>query len=265
MSLASSPILGLVVDRAALFHDLALALGARTGLPSLARELGRVLARHLPLVEVELARERGTDRALLWVFEPASGRTWSGERSSRVLEPMRGQLGVLVPCDDEVARLGVDPIALRLRLAIDRHVLGFAFGRALLALDTTTREQLLAVLCAHARSASVLARTAACSRRAHRRLRELDTLATPEPATHETATHEPATQESALHESALHESSDVPVFAAAQREAIARALTSAKGKIYGPGGAAELLGLRPSTLQSKMRKLGLDRASFVAR
>jgi transcriptional regulator with GAF, ATPase, and Fis domain len=53
-------------------------------------------------------------------------------------------------------------------------------------------------------------------------------------------------------------------FAAAQREAIAHALTLARGKIYGPGGAAELLGLKPSTLQSKMRKLGLDRARFVA-
>lgn len=249
-----------MVDRAALFHDLALALGARTGLPSLARELGRALARHLPVVEVELARRRGTDRALLWVFEPSSGRTWSGERSSRVIEPMRAQLGVLVPSDDEVGRVGLDPIALRLRLGIDHHVLGVAFGRPMLALDSTTREQLCAVLAAHTAQLGVLTRTAALSRRAHRRLRELGRPALETPA-RETATPETATPETAPREPSP-ETHALPGFADAQREAIARALASTKGKIYGPGGAAELLGLRPSTLQSKMRKLGLDREAF---
>jgi transcriptional regulator with GAF, ATPase, and Fis domain len=46
---------------------------------------------------------------------------------------------------------------------------------------------------------------------------------------------------------------------AVQREHIARTLEWTGGKIYGPGGAAERLGLRPSTLQSRMKKLGLDR------
>ena len=32
-----------------------------------------------------------------------------------------------------------------------------------------------------------------------------------------------------------------------------------KGRIYGTGGAAELLGLKPSTLQSRMKKLGIAR------
>jgi len=32
------------------------------------------------------------------------------------------------------------------------------------------------------------------------------------------------------------------------------------GRIYGPGGAAELLAVKPSTLQSKMKKLGVPRA-----
>lgn len=47
------------------------------------------------------------------------------------------------------------------------------------------------------------------------------------------------------------------------RAAIEAALQSSKGKIYGAGGAAESLGLKPGTLQSKMRKLGIDRADFV--
>lgn len=246
---------GRVLDRSALFHDLALAFGAKTGLPSLAVELGLAIRRHLPIVEVELARQRDTDRALLLVIDPESGRRWTGERSIRALEPMRAELGRLVACEDEVGRVGLEPIAGRLRLGLDRHVLGIAFSRRSLdALVGEARVQLLAVLAAHARQTSVLIRTASCSRRAHQRLRE------PGPPTSERSS-EPAPPEPAPRE---RTSSEVPVFADAQRDAIARALATTKGKIYGSGGAAELLGLKPSTLQSKMRKLGLDRTSFVA-
>jgi len=38
----------------------------------------------------------------------------------------------------------------------------------------------------------------------------------------------------------------------------------AKGKIHGPGGAAELLGINPSTLRFKMKKLGLTTGKNVA-
>jgi len=44
-----------------------------------------------------------------------------------------------------------------------------------------------------------------------------------------------------------------------QRSHILKALRRSGGKIYGPGGAAALLGIKPSTLQSRMKKLGLDR------
>jgi transcriptional regulator with GAF, ATPase, and Fis domain len=44
----------------------------------------------------------------------------------------------------------------------------------------------------------------------------------------------------------------------AQRHHIERALVRAGGKIAGAGGAAELLGLKPSTLRSRMQRLGLD-------
>ncbi|RMH44071.1 MAG: sigma-54-dependent Fis family transcriptional regulator [Deltaproteobacteria bacterium] len=44
-----------------------------------------------------------------------------------------------------------------------------------------------------------------------------------------------------------------------EREHIARTLAFTGGKIYGPGGAGELLGLKPSTLQSRMAKHGLKR------
>ncbi|MFO0694109.1 MAG: sigma 54-interacting transcriptional regulator [Polyangiales bacterium] len=42
---------------------------------------------------------------------------------------------------------------------------------------------------------------------------------------------------------------------------IRRVLARTQGKIYGKGGAAELLGLPPSTLQSRMKKLGVERTA----
>ena len=44
-----------------------------------------------------------------------------------------------------------------------------------------------------------------------------------------------------------------------ERKNIANALARCGGKIYGAGGAAELLGLKPTTLSSRIKKLGLDR------
>ena len=46
-------------------------------------------------------------------------------------------------------------------------------------------------------------------------------------------------------------------FAQAERDAIIAALKAASGKISGKGGAAELLGLKRTTLQNKMRRLGI--------
>lgn len=47
-----------------------------------------------------------------------------------------------------------------------------------------------------------------------------------------------------------------------EREHIIRALKQCKGKVWGEGGAAELLNLPPSTLNSKMKKLGI-RKNFL--
>jgi transcriptional regulator with GAF, ATPase, and Fis domain len=45
-----------------------------------------------------------------------------------------------------------------------------------------------------------------------------------------------------------------------EREHILRALTATDGKLYGPGGSADLLGVNPNTLRSRMKKLGLGGA-----
>ena len=44
----------------------------------------------------------------------------------------------------------------------------------------------------------------------------------------------------------------------AVRDVIERTLRRCGGRIYGPGGAPEVLGLRPTTLQGKMRKYGIS-------
>ena len=53
------------------------------------------------------------------------------------------------------------------------------------------------------------------------------------------------------------------LFDAASRDTIEAALRATRGRLYGPAGAAARLGLRPTTLQSKMRRLGIDRARFA--
>jgi formate hydrogenlyase transcriptional activator len=54
-----------------------------------------------------------------------------------------------------------------------------------------------------------------------------------------------------------------PNFENAEREHILRVLREAKGMIGGPDGAAERLGLKRTTLNSKMKKLGIKRKDYI--
>jgi transcriptional regulator with GAF, ATPase, and Fis domain len=49
----------------------------------------------------------------------------------------------------------------------------------------------------------------------------------------------------------------------AERTHILAALRRAGGRIAGPGGAAELLSLKRTTLNSKIKKLGISRADYL--
>ncbi|TLY41000.1 MAG: hypothetical protein E6K58_10740, partial [Nitrospirae bacterium] len=53
----------------------------------------------------------------------------------------------------------------------------------------------------------------------------------------------------------------VTTLEAAEREHIVRALQAAKWVIGGPSGAAVKLGMKRTTLQSRMQKLGISRSS----
>ncbi len=54
-----------------------------------------------------------------------------------------------------------------------------------------------------------------------------------------------------------------PTLHAAEREHILRALREAKGQIGGTDGAAERLGLKRTTLNSKIKKLGIERSDYM--
>jgi len=47
-----------------------------------------------------------------------------------------------------------------------------------------------------------------------------------------------------------------------EKEHILSALISCHWKLYGQGGAANLLQIHPSTLHSRMKKLGIDKKSL---
>ena len=47
-----------------------------------------------------------------------------------------------------------------------------------------------------------------------------------------------------------------------ERDTIVAALKETNGKIFGPGGAAELLDMKPTTLSSRISALGLDRKAM---
>jgi len=57
----------------------------------------------------------------------------------------------------------------------------------------------------------------------------------------------------------LPEITPVSTFEQAERNVIMDALKVASGRVAGKGGAAERLGLKRTTLQNKMRKLGITR------
>jgi transcriptional regulator with GAF, ATPase, and Fis domain len=69
----------------------------------------------------------------------------------------------------------------------------------------------------------------------------------------------PARRTGAVRELAREEEHNLSISSleAINSQHIRRALKMAGGKINGPGGAAEILGLHPSTLRSRMNKLGI--------
>jgi DNA-binding NtrC family response regulator len=75
--------------------------------------------------------------------------------------------------------------------------------------------------------------------------------------------HVPLAEIEAMEEEEENAGADSPTLHAAERDHIVRALREARGIIGGPSGAAERLGLKRTTLNSKMKKLGIERSDYM--
>ena len=83
------------------------------------------------------------------------------------------------------------------------------------------------------------------------------------PLSHETIPSPPTSAEQSTVEE-VRPASNVIRFTDAERHAIVRALELSGWRISGHAGAAEILGLKPTTLHAKMKKLGIHRPSAFA-
>ena len=75
--------------------------------------------------------------------------------------------------------------------------------------------------------------------------------------------HVPLAELEAMEEEDENAAAANPTLHAAERDHIVRALREAKGIIGGPGGAAERLGLKRTTLNSKIKKFGIERGDYM--
>jgi hypothetical protein len=229
-----------------LLHDISVAFADSSNLRTLAPRLNEALARHLPVVEVEVAT-LDRDGASVRVAAYAVGirRPWISQRSTRFL----AKQWVEQPnwCDElDPARVAITPVAARLKLPVGRHgLLSLAYGTdiSVASSEPKSTEIWVSELAAHCRRLGQLDATARRCRAAHRNIG--------------VAEAQPISEDTDI------SVDSVDTVEVAMRQCIARALHTTHGRIYGEAGAAKLLGLKPSTLQSKMQKLGVERRDFL--
>ena len=257
-----------MLDLSKLLHEISVAFGCSANLRTLLPRLADGMARHLPVIELEIAwLIEHVDEVRICAYAPESGRRWEGRRSARYLEGQGVRAPTLVA--DELAWVGIAAIASKLKLPVGRT------GLLSIALETDIsvllgsrerREILVDVLTLHCLRLGQLSATANRCRAAHQRDIGTDiSVDTVRPSAAESSVK----RESSFTEISLpphrHFVSENPVetIDTALVRCISAALDQSGGKIYGRGGAAEILGLKPSTLQSKMRKLGIARSAFT--
>lgn len=218
------------------------------------------MARHLPVAEVETMRLL-EDRAevRISVVAPGIARRWDGQRSRRFFEQQR----VVGPTwvTDELARVAVTPISAKLKLPVGRTgLLAIAFETEIsVLLGRQSTEMLVDVLALQCLRLGQLTTTAGrCQQAHHRPISTEKAVVISEPATARNTEIPVYIQPPSITEMT------VETIDAALVRCISAALGQTQGKIYGARGAAALLGLKPSTLQSKMRKLGIERSSFTS-
>ncbi|PRQ05032.1 hypothetical protein ENSA5_04580 [Enhygromyxa salina] len=241
-------------DLVELLNEISVAFALSSNLRTLLPRLAPAMARHLPVVEVEaLHLDREGQSVQIAAHAPESGRCWIGQRSARFLH--RQAIRGAVWCDEvEPARVAMTPVAARLKIMVGHAGLlsiGFETDISVEGGATSNTEIWVSSLQGHCARLGQLDATARRCRHAHREVTQV-TQDTEDTETSVKDRSEPGT--------------DIPVrtLDAAIIDCISSALQATGGQIYGKAGAAKLLGLKPSTLQSKMRRLGIARSDFVS-
>jgi hypothetical protein len=259
-----------VSELSVVLHEISVAFGCSNNLRTLTLRLADSMARHLPIAEIETVRLiEHRDEVGISAFAPGNCRRWEGRRSARFLE----RQGVVAPMlvKDELARVALAPVAVKLKLPVARRgIVSIAFETDISVIlgSQESTDMLVDVLGLHClRLGQLLTAGARCRAGVHRRVgvekpvrmtghrntsTDMPVVSIPPSNKASSASEAPA-------------ATDIPVetIQAAQIRCIRSALAHTRGKIYGRGGAAELLGLKPSTLQSKMLKLGIERSDFA--
>lgn len=241
-----------MVDLVELLHEISVAFSASSNLRTLLPRLATGMSRYVSLIEMEAASLHRNGSAVdLAAYAPESGRRWSGQRSARFLQ--RQAIRGATWCSElEPTRVAVAAVASQLKLAVGHGgVLLLSFETDIsVELGPRGTDILVTSLLGHCQRLGQLDATARCSYQAHRNLVAGESHPTTDISVEALSTH--------------FTDMSVGTIDTALVDCISTALSATRGRIYGDAGAAKLLGLKPSTLQSKMRKLGIERTRFVA-
>ncbi len=241
-----------MVDLAELLHEISVAFAESANLRTLLPRLSTAMSVHVSLVEAEvIVLHRNGGEVEIAAYAPESGRRWTGQRSARFLYRQAVE-GVHWCLEPELPRVATASVSRQLEIAVGRGgILRLSFGTDIsVELGERGTAILVSSLLGHCRRLGQLDATARRCHEAHRYLAE--------PMSNEISV------ESAKRAVPTNTEISVETIDVALVDCISAALSATRGRIYGESGAAKLLGLKPSTLQSKMRKLGIDRARFVA-
>lgn len=278
-----------MADLAQLLHDISLAFATSSHLRTLMPRLSEIMGSCLPVVELEAVfLDEEEEQALIQALAPELGRDWQGQRSARFFTRQRPDTTMWVE-DHEPARVASVPIESQLVVPFGTTgMLRISFGAAHEGImeEHLHTDMLVDLLSGLAQRLGEFDNQERQLRELHRKIGELEQAEAERvdaeehhPNTKEgaqTATEE--TLEQSVSDPASSQQAELPLrvpqhppteirvqtLDMALTECITGALRATSGRIYGNGGAAELLGLKPSTLQSKMRKLGIERRSFAS-
>lgn len=231
------------------------------------------MARYCSLIEIEIVSlDRTEEEAHIAAFAPILARRWMGTRSARFLH-RQDVVGVQWCDPPEPARVSNSPVESQIKVSVGKcGLLTLSFGTDIAVdLGGEGTESLVDALRGHCLRMGQLDAVARVSRHAHRHAsdsrREIHGHHTDQPVIvrADPAPEKQASEKQHTEMTVYPRNTEIPVptIEGALVDCISAALQATQGRIYGETGAAKLLGVKPSTLQSKMRKLGIERTLFT--